>query len=196
MSFRTHYDGEPFDTKQFGLVPHRDKSGCIMKDVLTFSTRNGHKRSLINLYVLHSLHREPKAGYDLLREIEELTKGAWVPSKGTIYPMLRQLADEGIIAPKETGARGKTIYALTENGEIALREMKECRHRSHENVRLLRNIHTEIFGKGRVSLAENIWEIRECARDLSEDKQERAAEILMQCKRDLRELGKEEETTK
>lgn len=167
-----------------------------MKGMLKCTTQNGHTHSLITLYVLHSLHREPKTGYDLLREIEGVTGGAWVPSKGTIYPMLRQLADEGIIAPQETGTRAKTIYALTEDGEAALTEMKECRHQSRENVRLLRTIHTEIFGEGRASLAEKLWEIRECVRDLPEDKQERAAEILMQCKRDLRELGEEEETRK
>jgi len=165
-----------------------------MKSILKYSTQDGHKRSLINLYVLHSLHREPKTGYDLLKEIEELTKGVWVPSKGTIYPMLRQLEDEGIIVPQETGARAKTIYALTENGETALTEMKERRHQSHENVQIIRNIHTEIFGEGRASLAENVWEIRECIRDLSDDKQKRAQEILMQCKHDLRELGEEGET--
>ena len=162
-----------------------------MKSILKYSTQNGHKRSLINLYVLHSLHREPKTGYDLLKEIEELTKGVWVPSKGTIYPMLRQLEEEGIITPQETGARAKTIYALTEEGEVVLTEMKEARHQSHENVQIIRSIHTEIFGEGRASLAESVWEIRECIRNLSEDKQKRAQEILMQCKRDLRELGEE-----
>ncbi|WFN34499.1 PadR family transcriptional regulator [Methanogenium sp. S4BF] len=167
-----------------------------MKGMLKCTTQNGHTHSLITLYVLHSLHREPKTGYDLLREIEALTGGAWVPSKGTIYPMLRQLADEGIIAPQETGARAKTIYALTEDGEATLSEMKECRHQSRENVRLLRNIHTEIFGEGRASLAERLWEIRECVRGLPEEKQERAAEILVQCKRDLGELEKEEEEEK
>jgi DNA-binding PadR family transcriptional regulator len=165
-----------------------------MKSILKYSTQDGHKRSLINLYVLHSLHREPKTGYDLLKEIEELTKGVWVPSKGTIYPMLRQLEEQGIIVPQETGARAKTIYALTENGETALTEMKERRHQSHENVQIIRNIHTEIFGEGRASLAESVWEIRECIRDLSDDKQKRAQEILMQCKHDLRELGGEGET--
>lgn len=165
-----------------------------MKGILKCTTHTGHTHSLITLYVLHSLHREPKTGYDLLREIDEMTEGAWVPSKGTIYPMLRHLADEGMIAPQETGARAKTIYALTEDGEAALAEMKECRHQSRENVRLLRKIHTEIFGEGRASLAEKIWEIRECVRDLPEEKQESAAEILVRCREELRKLeGGEEE---
>lgn len=152
-----------------------------MKGILKFTTHNGHTRSLITLYVLHSLHVEPKTGYDLLREIDYVTKGEWVPSKGTLYPMLRHLADEGLIAPKETGARAKTIYALTEDGEKTLVEIKAHRHQSREHFQLLRSIHSEIFGEEIASLAESMWEIRECVRDLPDEKKEAAAEILDTC---------------
>lgn len=162
-----------------------------MKGILKFSTQNGHTRSLINLYVLHSLHREPKTGYDLLREIDHLTKGEWVPSKGTLYPMLRHLTDEGLIAPQETGARSKTIYALTDEGEKALAEIKAHRHQSREHFQLLRSIHSEIFGEEIASLAESMWEIRECVRDLPEEKKEAAAEILDTCIIALQGLGEE-----
>lgn len=137
-----------------------------MKGILKFSTHNGHTRSLITLYVLHSLHRKPKTGYDLLREIDDMTRGGeWVPSKGTLYPMLRHLSEEGLIAPpQETGARAKTIYALTDAGETTLAEIKQHRHRSRKNFQLLRNIHAEIFGGEEfASFAEKMWEIRECA---------------------------------
>ena len=162
-----------------------------MKGILKFTTQNGHTRSLINLYVLHSLHREPKTGYDLLREIEDMTRGEWVPSKGTLYPMLRQLTEEGLIAPQETGARAKTIYALTEEGETTLAELKKHRHQSRENFQLLRTIHSEIFGEKIASLAERMWEIRECVRDLPEEKQEAASEILDRCISGLQELEEE-----
>ncbi|MDE4908800.1 PadR family transcriptional regulator [Methanogenium marinum] len=159
-----------------------------MKGILKFTTHNGHTRSLITLYVLHSLHRKPKTGYDLLREIDYLTKGEWVPSKGTLYPMLRHLADEGLIAPQETGARSKTIYALTEKGEKTLAEIKAHRHQSREHFQLLRNIHSDIFGEEFATLAESMWEIRECVRDLPEEKTEAAAEILDTCICSLRRL--------
>ncbi|KAF1077521.1 PadR family transcriptional regulator [Methanogenium sp. MK-MG] len=159
-----------------------------MRGILKFSTHNGHTRTLITLYVLHSLHCEPKTGYDLLREIDDMTGGEWVPSKGTLYPMLRHLADEGLIAPQETGARSKTIYALTEEGETTLAEIKKSRHQSRENFQLLRNIHSEIFGEEFASLAEKIWEIRESVRDLPDEKQDAASEILDTCIIALRKL--------
>lgn len=162
-----------------------------MRGILKFTTHNGHARSLITLYVLHSLHREPKTGYDLLREIEDLTEGAWVPSKGTLYPMLHHLEDEGLITPQETGARSKTIYALTEEGEMTLANVKEYRHQSRENFQLLKNIHTKIFGEELASLAEKMWGIREYVRDLPEEKQEAASDILERCLIDLRKLEEE-----
>ena len=163
-----------------------------MRGILKFTTHSGHTRSLITLYVLHSLHCEPKTGYDLLREIEALTRGVWVPSKGTLYPMLRHLAEEGLIAPQETDARSKTIYALTNQGEMTLADIKECRHQSLENFELLRNIHTEIFGEEFASLAEKMWGIRDSVRNLPKEKQKAASEILERCISDLRGLEKKQ----
>jgi DNA-binding PadR family transcriptional regulator len=164
-----------------------------MRGILQCTTKNGHTRSLITLYILHSLDCEPKTGYDLLREIEEVTGGAWVPSKGTLYPMLHSLADEGLITTQEMGARSKMIYALTKDGETTLNSMKECRHQSCEGVQLLRTIHLRIFGEERTSLAEKVWEIRECMHDLTADKHDQALEVLERCRTDLKKLQPEEE---
>ena len=54
-----------------------------MTSLLQFASKSGRTRSLLALYMLHSLDKSEKSGYDILREIEKLTDGAWVPSKGT-----------------------------------------------------------------------------------------------------------------
>ena len=36
-------------------------------------------------------------GYEMIKEIEERTEGAWTPSAGSIYPTLQMLEDEGLI---------------------------------------------------------------------------------------------------
>ena len=70
-----------------------------MTSLLQFASKSGRARSLLALYVLHSLDKSEKSGYDIMREIEKLTSGAWVPSKGTLYPLLHQLETEGLIVP-------------------------------------------------------------------------------------------------
>lgn len=163
-----------------------------MRGILHYTTEEGHTRSLISLYVLHSLHCKPKTGYDLLKEIEEVTAGAWVPSKGTLYPLLHSLADEGLVTEEETGIRSKTIYSLTSAGEEVLSAIKACRHQSREQLLLLKTLHTRIFGEERASLREMMWEIREYIHTLPTEKHEEALEILRGCKKRLLELRDEE----
>jgi DNA-binding PadR family transcriptional regulator len=53
-------------------------------------------------------------GYEMIKEIEERTQGAWTPSAGSIYPTLQMLEDEDLIRGEESD--GKRRFALTETG--------------------------------------------------------------------------------
>jgi DNA-binding PadR family transcriptional regulator len=66
----------------------------------------------------------PRHGYDLIREIEELTGEAYSPSPGMIYPTLTLLDDTGLI--EEQRAEGaKKLYAATDEGRAHLDENAE-----------------------------------------------------------------------
>lgn len=53
-------------------------------------------------------------GYEMIKEIEERTEGAWTPSAGSIYPTLQMLEDEGLISGQEI--EGKRRFTLTDAG--------------------------------------------------------------------------------
>jgi DNA-binding PadR family transcriptional regulator len=53
-------------------------------------------------------------GYEMIKEIEERTQGAWTPSAGSIYPMLQMLEEEGLTQGEESD--GKRRFTLTESG--------------------------------------------------------------------------------
>ena len=53
-------------------------------------------------------------GYEMIKEVEERSEGAWTPSAGSIYPMLQMLEDEGLIRGEETD--GKRRFTLTDSG--------------------------------------------------------------------------------
>jgi DNA-binding PadR family transcriptional regulator len=55
-------------------------------------------------------------GYEMIKEIEERTQGAWTPSAGSIYPMLQLLEEEGLIQSEESD--GKRRFTLTETGAV------------------------------------------------------------------------------
>jgi DNA-binding PadR family transcriptional regulator len=75
----------------------------------------------LRLVLLALIADQPRHGYDLIREIEERTAGAYAPSPGVIYPTLTLLADMGLI--EERASEGaKKLFAVTPAGEAELAE--------------------------------------------------------------------------
>ena len=64
-----------------------------------------------------------QTGYDIKQLVDKSTRHFWAASYGQIYPELRRLQDHGLIEGREepSGARARTVYALTEAGREALR---------------------------------------------------------------------------
>jgi DNA-binding PadR family transcriptional regulator len=77
-------------------------------------TRMG--RGDVRAAVIALLAERPMHGYQIIREIEERSGGAWKPSPGSVYPTLQLLADEGIISAEESN--GRKTYSLTEAGRV------------------------------------------------------------------------------
>jgi DNA-binding PadR family transcriptional regulator len=75
----------------------------------------------LRLVLLLLMEGEPRHGYDLIREIETRTGGAYSPSPGIVYPTLTLLEDVGQIEAR--AAQGsKKLYAITETGLAHLAE--------------------------------------------------------------------------
>ncbi|WP_331541203.1 PadR family transcriptional regulator [Phenylobacterium sp.] len=72
----------------------------------------------LRFVVLALLAEQPRHGYDLIRELEERTGGAYRPSPGVIYPTLSLLEDEGFVVPNT--ADGRKQYEITDEGRAAL----------------------------------------------------------------------------
>jgi DNA-binding PadR family transcriptional regulator len=64
--------------------------------------------------VLVLLNEEPAHGYQLIQEIEERSGGVWQPSPGSVYPVLQQLEDEGLVRIDQSD--GRKVASLTEAG--------------------------------------------------------------------------------
>jgi DNA-binding PadR family transcriptional regulator len=72
------------------------------------------RRGDVRAAVLALLAERPMHGYEIIKEVEERSEGAWTPSAGSIYPMLQMLEDEGLIRGEDSG--GKRRFALTDAG--------------------------------------------------------------------------------
>ena len=77
--------------------------------------------------LLHLLAERPRHGYDLIKAVEELTGGAYVPSPGVVYPTLTLLEELGYAEVAEPGS-GKKLYSLT---AVARRRSRRTRSTSN-----------------------------------------------------------------
>jgi len=64
--------------------------------------------------ILDLLKDKPRHGYDIIRELEELSYGFYKPSPGVIYPTLQMLEEMGYASSTEQ--EGKRVYSITEEG--------------------------------------------------------------------------------
>ncbi|WP_267381069.1 MULTISPECIES: PadR family transcriptional regulator [unclassified Sphingomonas] len=75
----------------------------------------------LRLVLLKLIAAAPRHGYDLIREIETMTGGAYAPSPGVVYPTLTLLGDMGLIA-EQASEGAKKLFAATEEGRTHLGE--------------------------------------------------------------------------
>lgn len=82
-------------------------------------------RGDVKYLILSVLKDGPKHGYEIIREIETRSQGAYAPSPGTIYPTLQMLEDLGYVRSQTQADR--RVYELTDAGRAYLDE-----HRASE----------------------------------------------------------------
>ncbi len=87
--------------------------------------RGGRRRMFevgeLRLVMLLLMESEPRHGYDIIRELETRTGGAYTPSPGIIYPTLTMLEELGQVEARATQG-AKKLYAITEAGSAHLAE--------------------------------------------------------------------------
>jgi len=87
-------------------------------------------------YVILDLIRDkPRHGYEIIRELEEMSHGLYTPSPGAIYPTLQMLEEMGYATAVERD--GRKVYTITEEGINFLEERKDSADevRSHMKSR-------------------------------------------------------------
>ena len=73
----------------------------------------------LRLLLLSLLAEAPRHGYDLIREIETRTGGAYVPSPGVIYPALEALLDLGWVEAETAGSKRSFILTVEGRDQLA-----------------------------------------------------------------------------
>jgi DNA-binding PadR family transcriptional regulator len=83
------------------------------------------RAGLLPLLVLHFSAREPAYGNQLIERIETLTGGALHVNPNTMYPLLRSLEAQGLVAGEweHPERRSRRFYRATDAGREELRRL-------------------------------------------------------------------------
>src|ERR671918_1464601 len=107
------------------------------------------RRDVFPLLVLHLISREPDYGNRLIEEIEEITEGVISVNPNTIYPLLRELEEQGMIEGQweHPDRRTRRYYAITAAGRKEYRRLvAELEPFLDSVIRSVTLIKREIYG--------------------------------------------------
>ena len=74
----------------------------------------------LQLIILALLSEKPRHGYEIIKQVEEHSSGAYTPSPGMVYPALTYLDEMGYAASESDGT--KKLYRITDTGTAHLKE--------------------------------------------------------------------------
>jgi DNA-binding PadR family transcriptional regulator len=159
-----------------------------MSNIFNIETKNGKQQGILSVYILHSIKKEPKTGYELIAEIKEKTEGIWTPSKGTIYPLLKHLKEENLISIKQIGERSKQIFMITDEGKKTLSNAKKHGRQMEENFLKFRKLISEIGEFKNEEIVELLYDIRMISVSKLKIKNDEVRIILENCINDLKKI--------
>ncbi len=98
----------------------------LVRPTLPFLGRGGFR-----ILVLHALSERPMYGYEVMKALENRFQGFYRPSAGAVYPALRSLQKEGLVAVR--GTERRKTYRITAKGKAHLRAQHEGMRRHFES---------------------------------------------------------------
>ena len=141
------------------------------------------------------LQSGPKSGSELTEQIEEYTD--WRPSPGSIYPLLSNLQENGLIEPYDDGEVGIKRFKLSEKG---LNEIEAHPHHEEEFRRRNKTIR-KMYWRLMKGMPEDVYEsfagimgsLESTWNSIDENQVTLFKEILDSTKAELDKIGKKQD---
>ncbi len=153
---------------------------------LSIETMHGEQRGFLPLYILYSIQKKPKSGYGLINEIKEKTEGMWIPSKGTVYPILKNMEKERLIQIKTVEKRGKNIYQITYEGEEILKNLYKQKDQIEKKFNQFRKLIAEMINEEDGKIINVLFEIGTISKKLSSNQRNNLIENLEKILSDIK----------
>src|SRR3954465_15894266 len=107
------------------------------------------RREVLPMLVLHFIAQGPSYGNQLMERIADMTEGVLSVNPNTMYPLLRQLEERGLIEGKweHPERRTRRYYSLTQEGEEEYSRLVNATRPFLDSVqRSIEEIVREVYG--------------------------------------------------
>jgi DNA-binding PadR family transcriptional regulator len=152
----------------------------------------------LKLLAIALIAEQPRHGYELIKLIEDKTRGAYSPSPGVVYPTLTFLEEAGYVTAEAEGAKKR--YTITEEGRAYLEENRDIADMvlarlaaiGEKLARMRRKWRSEgeedeaSASKLVDAALENLRDVAAKQLEAGEDAEARIVEILMRAAQDIR----------
>ncbi|MCY0883236.1 MAG: PadR family transcriptional regulator [Acidianus infernus] len=136
------------------------------------------RKGTLKLLILEALNDKPMHAYEIIKSIEKKFHGIYKPSPGSLYPVLKQLIENGMVTVEEKD--DKKIYIITDKGKEAFNKMKTEMKNVFTKNNQYRKLVNQLFEIGLI-----IYNFRD---KLSEEDYEKINNIINGCKSEIEDL--------
>ena len=136
------------------------------------------RKGTLKLLILEALNDNPMHAYEIIKSIEKKFHGIYKPRPGSLYPVLKQLIESGMITVEEKD--DKKIYIITDKGKEAFNKMKTEMKNVFTKNNQYRKLVNQLFEIGLI-----IYNFRD---KLSEEDYEKINNIINGCKNEIEDL--------
>jgi DNA-binding PadR family transcriptional regulator len=152
----------------------------------------------LKLLALALIAEQPRHGYELIKLIEDKTRGAYSPSPGVVYPTLTFLEEAGYVTAEAEGAKKR--YTITDEGRAYLEENRDIADMVLARLAAIGEKLARMRRKWRSegeeeetnvpklvdAALENLREVAVKRLETGEDAEARIVEVLMRAAQDIR----------
>jgi DNA-binding PadR family transcriptional regulator len=81
-------------------------------------------KGLLKMIILKLATTRPVTGVEIMSEVPKMTEDLWSPSPGSVYYLLGEMEENGLLIHVPTGEPGIKRYVSSEKGKLGLENFK------------------------------------------------------------------------
>ncbi len=81
-------------------------------------------KGLLKMLILKLATSRPVTGIEIMQDVPKMTDNVWAPSPGSVYYLLGEMEEDGLLIHVPTGETGVKRYISSDKGRLSLDSFK------------------------------------------------------------------------